>query len=76
MTARKGEAHYHDYERCHRYMNFAGQWSFTTREKTIEGPYPSREAAESGLQQYISGRQAPPLNSLSSPAIPTLFEAT
>ncbi len=71
MNARKGEAPYHDYTRCNRLISFRGQWSFATREKTIEGPYASRETAESALQQYIRSRQTTPPDA-GADQIPTL----
>lgn len=37
---------------AHRYFCENGQWWFSTREGE-EGPYPSREAAEAGMQRYV-----------------------
>ena len=37
---------------AHRYFCENGQWWFSTREGE-EGPFPSREAAEAGMQRYV-----------------------
>jgi len=42
-----------------------GKWFFFTREKTIEGPYRSRNDANTGLELYVSKALAglPPTSS-------------
>ncbi len=42
---------------AHRYFCENGQWWFSTREGE-EGPYPSREAAETAMQRYVDSINA------------------
>ena len=74
MNARKGEAPYHEYKRCNRLINLSGRWSFTTREKTIEGPYKSRELAVFALEHYIIKQQASAPRAMKADEIPTLTQ--
>lgn len=53
MHVRAGEAGFQSYFRCERYFQINGQWHFTTREQTVEGPFASKSAAAEGLQRYI-----------------------
>lgn len=39
--------------RSDRFFVSQGEWYFNTREKTVEGPYPTREAAQAGLRDYL-----------------------
>jgi uncharacterized protein YchJ len=40
--------------RSDRFCQINGQWFFITREKTQEGPFPSRIDAGLGAQRYIA----------------------
>ncbi|WP_260955285.1 DUF6316 family protein [Pseudomonas citri] len=40
--------------RSDRICRVNGEFYFNTREGTQEGPYPTREAAEQGIAQYIT----------------------
>jgi len=40
-----------------RFCQINGQWFFVTREKTQEGPYPSRDEASAGAERYIARMQ-------------------
>lgn len=53
MHVRAGEAGFQSYFRCDRYLQINGQWHFTTREQTVEGPYDSKTTAQGGLRRYI-----------------------
>ena len=39
--------------RSERMVKEGNQWYFTTREGTIQGPFPSRHIAEKELREYI-----------------------
>jgi len=39
--------------RSERFFSSQGQWFFNTREGTIEGPFASREAAQTALTEYL-----------------------
>jgi uncharacterized protein YchJ len=43
--------------RSDRFCQINGQWFFVTREKTQEGPYPSRDQANVGAERYIARMQ-------------------
>lgn len=43
-----------------------GDWFFTTREGKSMGPFPSREEAEQGLQDFIEFLQLAPLDALAT----------
>ena len=53
MHVRAGEASFQNHFRCQRFFQINGQWHFTTREQTVEGPYPSKSNAEQGLKRYV-----------------------
>lgn len=43
--------------RSDRFFNEGTQWYFSTRENTVEGPFPSRADAEAGLMMYLRDMQ-------------------
>ena len=53
MHVRSGEPKLQNYFRCDRYFQTNGQWHFTTREQTVEGPFRSRAKAEAAVMRYI-----------------------
>jgi hypothetical protein len=53
MNVRAGEARFHNHFRCDRFLKINSQWHFTTREQTVEGPFPTRHAALAGLKRYL-----------------------
>lgn len=49
------------YFRSDRFCQINGQWYFLTREKTQEGPFPSRTEANLGAERYIERVRGIPL---------------
>jgi hypothetical protein len=50
---RKDDSASKRYFQSDRFFSSNGQWYFTTRENTTAGPFPSRDAAEAGLVEYL-----------------------
>lgn len=44
--------------RSDRFFTEGPNWYFSTRENTVEGPFGSREEAETGLMMYLRDMQA------------------
>ncbi|KGD65928.1 thiolase [Alcanivorax nanhaiticus] len=58
MTCREDDQNERTWFRSDRFFNEGPNWYFSTRENTIEGPYPNREEAESGLMMYLRDMKA------------------
>ncbi|RLA48439.1 MAG: hypothetical protein DRR04_11170 [Gammaproteobacteria bacterium] len=55
MTSiRKDESELHPRFRESRFFHSMDQWYFVTRERTVEGPFEHRLAAEEMLQTYLN----------------------
>jgi len=52
MIVRAGEPN-KSYFRCDRFAQVNGSWFFSTREGPVEGPFVTRQDAESALKRYI-----------------------
>ena len=52
MSNRQGEDQ-KTFFRSDRFFTEGGQWYFSTRENTIEGPFSNREEAEQELMLYV-----------------------
>jgi len=46
--------------RSERFFRSDGHWFFNTREGTTEGPFPTREAAQGALTEYLLARGLKP----------------
>lgn len=53
MYCRDGENNPSSF-RSDRFCQINGMWYFVTREKTREGPFPSRSDATMGAERYLS----------------------
>jgi hypothetical protein len=53
MSNRKSDTQPRNHFRSGRFFNAEGQWHFTTREQTIEGPFASKQKASDGLARYV-----------------------
>ncbi|MGB1466339.1 MAG: DUF6316 family protein [Alcanivorax nanhaiticus] len=58
MTCREDDQNERTWFRSDRFFNEGPNWYFSTRENTIEGPYPNREEAENGLMMYLRDMKA------------------
>ena len=57
MASRKGELELSHF-RSDRFAMVNGNWFFTTRENTIEGPFTTRLDAENALERYLEIMQS------------------
>lgn len=54
MDTRQSDRQLRQHFRTDRFFLANGQWHFSTREQTIEGPFADRRQAQIALQRYVT----------------------
>ena len=56
VSIRKTDSPFHDPAQSSRFVEMENNWFFLTREKTMQGPYATKESARVALDIYLAER--------------------